>query len=189
MKFTIAAMSFLLLCVSPARGATLKIEELKGPEVVGGHQVTPNLKGRKGVVVAFLSAVCPCSNSHLKELSALSNEYPDFDFFGVHSNTDEEKEPTQKYFREANLPFPTIQDSGARIADAYKALKTPHVFVILTSGEVAYQGGVSSSRNFDSADRKFLREALEDLKQHRAVKTPEGRTLGCVIAREEKHVW
>jgi len=172
-----------------AHGAKWNLEQLKGRDVTSGTAVSLDLKGRKGAVVVFLSAVCPCSNSHIKELTTLPKDFPEFAFLGVHSNTDEAKDPTQAYFKTAKLPFPVVQDSGAKIADEFKAYKTPHAFVVKPDGEVLYQGGVSSSRNFENADRKFLREALDDLQNGRAVKTPEGRTLGCVIAREGKYVW
>lgn len=164
--------------------------QLSGNSVIDGQQFKVGEPVKKGLVVVFLSAVCPCSNSHLVELKKLKSEFPDFDFVGIHSNTDEDKDLTSAYFKTANLPFPVIQDSGAKLADEFKALKTPHVFVVLKDGTTAYQGGVSSSRHFDDkADRKYLREALSDLAAGRKVNTPEGRTLGCVISRGGKHVW
>ena len=145
--------------------------------------------GPKGSVIVFMSAKCPCSNSHVEELKSLQKEYPDYGFVAVHSNTDESKEETEQYFKEAGLPFPVIQDTGAKIAGEFKALKTPHAFLVSPSGETLYKGGLSNSKDCRKADRKFLREALTDLAQGHPVKTPEGRTLGCAIARGEKHVW
>ncbi len=189
MKAPLLFLLSVLPFVPIAHGAKWNLEQLKGPEVVSGKAIATDPKERKGAVVVFLSAVCPCSNSHIQELTTLSRDFPEFTFLGVHSNTDETKEQTQAYFKEAKLPFPVIQDNGARIADELKAYKTPHAFIVKSDGEVLYQGGVSSSRNFENADRKFLREALDDLQKGRAVKTPEGRTLGCVISREGKNVW
>lgn len=161
---------------------------LKGTEILSGkaQEVAPKAEG---TVVVFLSATCPCSNSHVEELKSLSQEYPQFSFVAVHSNIDEDLESSKDYFAKAQLGFPVLQDNNAKIADEFKALKTPHAFVLSPDGKMLYQGGVSSSRDIKKADRKFLREALTDLKQHVAVKTPEGRTLGCTISRGEKNVW
>lgn len=188
-QFSLIFASFLAL--SPlAHGAINPAPaDVKGADVVNGKTVALPLQARKGIVAVFLSAVCPCSNSHLQELASLSKEHPDYVFVGIHSNTDEKKETTQKYFENAKLPFPVIQDNGAKIADEFKAYKTPHAFVMKTNGEIVYQGGISSSHDFGSADRKYLREALDDLEKNRPVQTPEGRTLGCVISRGEKYVW
>lgn len=161
---------------------------LKGIDVLTSKavEVTPK-KG--GTVVVFLSAVCPCSNSHVEELKNLAREYPQFAFVAVHSNVDEDKKTTQEYFQKVAIHFPVIHDGEAKIANEFKALKTPHAFVLSPDGKVLYQGGVSSSRDITKAERKFLREALVDLQENRPVKTPEGRTLGCTISRGEKNVW
>lgn len=185
--------AFLLsfgLCLSLAQAAAaFPLDTLKGHDVLTGQSVKIQTGERKGVVLVFLSSTCPCSNSHMQELASLEKEYPDFAFIGIHSNTDEKKDATQAYFREAKLPFPVLQDNGAKIADELKAYKTPHAFVMKPNGEILYQGGVSNSHALDRASRKYLREALEDASQGRPVRTPEGRTLGCVIARGGSNAW
>jgi thioredoxin-related protein len=162
--------------------------------LVGGEDVL-TLKpveiapGSKGLVVVFLSAICPCSNSHLSELKALATEFPQFHFVGVHSNTDETKATTQDYFRAAALPFPVIQDSAGKLAAEYKANKTPHAFVVNPNGEIVFRGGVSDSHIFSESHHKYLREALTDLHNGRAVATAEVRSLGCAISRSGNNVW
>lgn len=188
MRSILATLPIALLLTLSQPAAALP-SHLSGKSALGSSDVDVSAEGRKGLVVVFLSAVCPCSNSHLNELKRLKQEYPDFSFVGVHSNADEAKELTVDYFKKADLPFPVIQDTGTKIADEFKALKTPHVFVVLKDGSTAYKGGVSSSREFDNADRKYLREALSDLVAGQKVRTPEGRTLGCAISRGEKHAW
>lgn len=181
--FTFVLIPLISVCAGAAPSSTIK-----GADVLSGKslEVTPK---DQGTVVVFLSAVCPCSNSHVEELKNLSAEFPQFSFVAVHSNTDEDAQTTKEYFKKAAISFPVIQDGDAKIADEFKALKTPHAFVLSREGKMLYQGGVSSSRDIAKADRKFLREALTDLKENRAVQTPEGRTLGCTISRGEKNVW
>lgn len=186
MKISVFALFFLVASVCFSAPIALP---LQAPDLFSKKEVTVKAQGKKAVVVAFLSAVCPCSDSHMQELSSLAKEYGDFEFIAVHSNVDEEEGPTKTYFTENKLPFPIVQDTGAKLADQFKALKTPHVFVVAPGGDILYQGGVSSSKDFARADRKYLREALSDLHAGKAVKTPEGRTLGCVISRGEKNVW
>jgi peroxiredoxin len=161
---------------------------LHGVEVSSGQNIDVTPKA-EGTVIVFFSSSCPCSNSHVEEVKSLAAEYPQFAFVGVHSNADETAAEAKTYFDKNHMNFPVIQDDHAKIADQFKALKTPHAFVLSADGKVLYQGGVSSSKDIKKADRKYLREALTDLKNHVAVKTPEGRTLGCTISRGEKNVW
>jgi hypothetical protein len=139
--------------------------------------------GEKGTVVVFLSAECPCSNSHVGELRQLAQEHPEFHFVGVHSNGDEAESESRAYFTKVGLPFPAVQDADAKIADRFKAFKTPHAFVLRPDGEVVYRGGVTDSKDCVKSDRKYLREALDDVTHGRPVRTPETRTLGCAISR------
>lgn len=143
----------------------------------------------KGTVVVFLSSKCPCSNSHVEILKNLAAQYKDFHFLGVHSNEDESVAAAAEYFKKADLPFPVIQDNQAQIADELKAYKTPHVFVFSPEGKVLYRGGVTNSSIGPAADKMYLQNALEDISQNKPVRTPETRTLGCVISREGSRGW
>jgi peroxiredoxin len=115
----------------------------------------------------------------------LAKDFPDFEFVGIHSNVDEDLETSKTYFEQKKLVFPVIQDRNAQIADQFKAFKTPHAFVLSSEGKILYQGGVTNSAQFSRANKKFLREALEDIRSKKDIRTPEGRTLGCVIARSK----
>jgi hypothetical protein len=184
-------MARCLICIAiglylvPAQAAPplQLVKEITGENLMDGKAVTVSAEKGLGTVVVFLSALCPCSDSHNQELVALSKEYPEVQFLGVHSNLYESSDIAKPYFTRAAFSFPIIQDSQLKLANQFKALKTPHVFVISKRGEIVYRGGVSSSQDFNRADRKYLREALLDLKQNKPIHTPEGRTLGCAISR------
>lgn len=178
----------IFICLSSISAYSLPTS-LQGKNVIDLKEQTVELNDKKALVVVFLSALCPCSNSHTKEIVSLVNDYPDFAFVAVHSNSDETKSQTVEYFTKVNLGIPVLHDENGKIADQFKALKTPHAFVVLKDGTTAYQGGVSNSQLFENANRKYLREALADLKADKKVATTTGRTLGCAIVRGEKHVW
>jgi len=178
-----------MLFLSGAAWAALPTE-LSGENIVGttNIKVPTSNKEAKGTVVIFLSAKCPCSNSHIAELKTLPERYKDFKFVAIHSNVDEDKTTTKKYFTALALPFPVIQDEKAGFADAFKAFKTPHAYVLSPEGEILFQGGVTNSADGASAKIHYLADALEDLSQNRKIKTTMARTLGCVILRE-KNTW
>lgn len=141
---------------------------------------------KKADVFIFMSAKCPCSNSHVPIVKDLASKYPDFRFFAIHSNLDEDSKTTQEYFKKIALPFTVLLDQETQIADQFKAFKTPHAFIVNKKGEILYQGGVTNSSHGERADRIFLKDALEDIHNNRTIKTPEGRTLGCVIMRRNE---
>lgn len=173
-----SALSFILL-LSFARPATA---EISGTDLATAKPLKVEA-GKKGTVVVFMSAKCPCSNQHVPVLTKLAEEFKDFSFVAVHSNTDETAAEAKAYFAAAHLPFPVLQDEKARIADEYKAFKTPHAYVLGADGKVVYRGGVTSSASAAHTDKQYLRNALADLTEGKAVQQADTRTLGCVIAR------
>ena len=153
-----------------------------GTEILSGKSVEI-VPGEKGSVVVFLSARCPCSNSHIELLKNWAEEFKDFSFVAVHSNADEDLKMSQSYFKNAGLPFAVIDDRQGRLADRFKALKTPHAFIMDAAGSIRYRGGITNSNHGETAKRQFLREALSDINTGQKVKTAETRTLGCLISR------
>lgn len=182
----------LALSLFPLPSLTLAATHLNrftGTDLLSSEPRELSADHKKALVVVFLSAKCPCSHSHLAELKSLAKDSPEFSFVAVHANVDEAPELAKEYFKNAQLPFPVIKDQDSTLANAYQALKTPHAFVVQPDGKIAYQGGVSSSQHFKESATPYLRQALTDLKNNQPVRTPEGRTLGCIISRGEKNVW
>jgi peroxiredoxin len=178
---------FLLSFLSHATQSEFKTLDLKTLKPIS---LQLEKADKKKSVLIFLSARCPCSNSHITLLKKLSEKYTQFNFIAIHSNTDETIEESQKYFSKINLNFQIIQDNKTQIADALKAFKTPHVYILSTEGLILYQGGMTDSSNADNAKHHYLADALEDLQNNRDVRLKESRTLGCVISREkEKNVF
>jgi thioredoxin-related protein len=178
-------ISVLLLSCFSIAATTAAPSSFTGTELESGKPITvqPNAKG---TVLIFLSAKCPCSNSHIDLLKNMHKKFKDFNFYAVHSNADETVDLAKQYFKNAQLPFPIIQDENTKLADHYKANRTPHVFVLDPENKVLYQGGITNSSEAPKADKNYLQDALLDIMAKRPVKTPEGRTLGCGIQRGKK---
>lgn len=157
--------------------------QVMGTDLRSGKKVEVSATNSSPLVVIFLSAHCPCSNSHVSEIQALHEQFPKFRFIGVNSNIDETQAEGEAYFRSKALSFPVIRDDKAKLADAFRASKTPHAFVISSNGLPLYRGGVTDSHAPATAQKKYLRSALQALNAERSVAEPEGRTLGCQIAR------
>lgn len=178
-------LTFFVMSIYGVATAAPQTKLISGEDLLTNMKLQISSEGKKGLVVVFLSARCPCSNSHNTELRELAEKYKEFNFVAVHSNTEEGKEISIPYFKGASFPFPVIEDQNTKLADQLQAFKTPHSFVFSPEGKPLFEGGVSNSSNCATADRKYLREALEDLQAGKPVRTPEGRTLGCVITRKE----
>lgn len=158
---------------------------LEGLDLVGNRFVRVDPKAQSTpTVVAFLSAKCPCSQSHEATLAKLAAEFPAIKFVAVHSNTDEDITFSKEHFSKARLPFAVIQDAHAKIAKELGAFKTPHVFVISPRGDILFNGGVDDSHFPEKAEKHYLKEALLAIVAGQEPKEKEVRTLGCIIKRD-----
>lgn len=157
---------------------------LQGEDLVTGKKILVSAEKKKPMIVVFMSSTCPCSNSHVDELKDLHKTFSDkFNFVVIHSNADEPKIESKPYFDKAQFSFPVIEDSQSKVADQFKAQKTPHAFIVLADGHLAYAGGMTDSHDCNRAEKKYLREALIDLAAGRPVRISEARALGCMISR------
>lgn len=153
-------------------------------DVLTNKPVTfPSAKA-KATVVVFMSATCPCSESHEKVVSELSQKYSKdgFEFIAVHSNQNENNETTQKHFKESALGISVVADPGAKIANELKALKTPHVYII-QNNKIVYEGGVDDSADSAESKTPYLANALAELKENKPITMAKTRALGCQIKR------
>jgi hypothetical protein len=159
---------------------------VSGVNVVDGSRIRIEESGEVPTVYVFLSARCPCSKAHEGILRDLSREFSGqgVRFVGIHSNQNETPAETQKHFQASGLPFPVIEDENARIADEFRALKTPHVFV--RKGSISlFEGGVDDTSSGVASKRHYLRDALREISSGKSVTQARARVLGCAIARSK----
>lgn len=134
-------------------------------------------------VVVFLSKDCPCSKGNLDYLNQLSLEFKNFRFIGIHSKKDSKSEEIAAYLQDKKLNFDVYNDSDLKVTDQFKALKTPHVFIVNTNGEIIYNGGITNTTFPQNAKEFFLKDALNDIQNNKTPAKPETKTLGCFIQR------
>jgi hypothetical protein len=165
------------------------------PKEITGHDTLQN-KGLKwnftqspvktktiGTIISFLSFKCPCSNSHLNHLKELQKNFPQFSFIGIHSNKRGNKKDIQSFVQKKKLTFPVLLDSQLKLANAFRAIKTPHIFVISNKGQLLFHGGITNSINFKFATKFYLKEALTKLLRKEPLEKYYARAIGCSISR------
>jgi hypothetical protein len=161
------------------------LPSIKAIDLVSGKTLQHSWnEAKNGSVLVFLSSSCPCSHAHIGHLIDLAKAYPEMKFIGVHSNANESVIDSEKYFKSLNLLFPVIQDDSTKWADRLKAYRTPHAFIVTTKGELAYQGGVTSSADPEKADSFYLKVTLKKFLAGEKIESSRTRVLGCQIARK-----
>lgn len=77
--------------------------------------------------------------------------------------------------------FPYLVDEGQRVAKAYGATCTFHVFVLDRTRRVRYQGRFDDSRLEERVTSHDLANALDDLLAEREVRVATTRPFGCSL--------
>lgn len=140
-------------------------------------------QGQMPSVVLFLSKDCPCSKGNIDYINELSRQFPNFRFLGIHSKKKTPYDEIAAYLNDTKLDFEVYADNDLSIADQFKALKTPHIFILNPQGEVIYNGGITNSTFPKNAKEFYLKEALVDIQNHKLPSHAETKTLGCFIVR------
>lgn len=139
-------------------------------------------------VVVFTCNQCPYAKAFEDRIVALGNEYgkrgvvfyaidPNDDAaYPVEATSEMKSRATAKHY-----PFPYLKDGDSRVARAFGARVTPHIFVIDKGGVVRYRGYVDDSAKPEERQHTGLKDALESLLAGTAVANNSTRAFGCSI--------
>lgn len=82
-------------------------------------------------------------------------------------------------------PAAVLLDPQSRIAHAYGATVTPHMYVVDAAGTLAYKGAIDSIPSADMADipkaTQYVRVALDDVLTGKPIAEASTRPYGCTL--------
>lgn len=139
-------------------------------------------------VVVFTCNSCPFAKAFEPRIVELANKFAmqGVKLYAVNPNDDsryaEETLANMKArAEEKHYRFPYLKDADSKIAKAYGARVTPHVFVLDGDGIVRYRGYVDDSAKPDERKTTGLSDAVGALTNGRDVVNAETRAFGCTI--------
>lgn len=181
-----ALVSLPILADELAVGAKAPAFELTN--AVNGETVRFAPGDGKLSVVVFTCNQCPYAKAFEDRIVALGNEYAKRGvvFYAIDSNDDAaypvEAAPEMKSRATAkHYPFPYLKDGQSKVARAYGARVTPHIFVVDKGGVVRYRGYVDDSAKPEERQHAGLKDALDSLLAGNAVANATTRAFGCTI--------
>jgi protein-disulfide isomerase len=185
MKIAVIFSSFLL-AVSLSLSAADPALTLPGAD---GEEHTPLTIGdKKAVVLFFVSAYCPTSNTFVKEMNQIAADYGDkiaFDF--VHSDSDLKLTDILQHTEMNEIKATVLIDKDQRLATLTHATITPEVAVLSPTGSTLYQGRINDlylgpTKRQRQATTKDLRDALDAILANKPVAQPKTEAVGCKIS-------
>jgi peroxiredoxin len=160
------------------------------PDVHGNRWSLDSWADRPILVVAFLGIECPLVSKYTPRLVQLASEYAGkgVQFIGINSNVQDTADELKRFSEEYGLPFPLLKDLGNRVADQFRAIRTPEVFVLDSKRIVRYWGRIDDQFGVGyrrlEAEQDYLRQAIDDMLRNRPVRRPAVSSVGCYIGRQ-----
>ena len=155
---------------------------------VDGRTVNFTPADGKLKVVVFTCNQCPYAKAFEPRLIALGSEYAKKGvvFYAIDPN-DETQYPIESAGNmraratDHGYPYPYLKDGDSKVASAYGARVTPHVFVVDGRGIVRYRGYVDDSAKPEQRTHTGLADALDSLLSNSDVKVTSTKAFGCSI--------
>jgi peroxiredoxin len=170
-----------------------KIANVTFRDAAGKASALYDLKGKKAIVLVFLSFDCPVSTSYSQPLADMANAYgkQGITFIGLTVNQDETPAQIAKHGRDFNLPFPVYLDRKLAAAEALKAEFTPEAFILDGDFALRYRGRIDNSyyarlKKNQQVTTQDLNQALTEIISGRKVSVQATEAIGCAIPREER---
>ncbi|MEZ4916558.1 MAG: thioredoxin family protein [Chitinophagales bacterium] len=172
-------------------GAQMPMKGYVMMNVNGDKYELGNAKREKGTLVVFSCNTCPF-------VIQWEDRYPEIEqiakatgveFILVNSNAakregDDSFEAMKEHAEAQNYTMPYLVDESSKLANAFGAKTTPHVFLFNADGVLVYKGAIDdNSKSRNEVKEWYLNTALKQLASGREITTPESAAKGCSIKR------
>jgi len=170
-----------------------------GNEILGVDYILKNIDGNdtsldklkksNGILVVFSCNTCPWVirwQDRYNLLSAFSRKN-DIGFVAVNSNArlheSVDSMDEMIYHATANeYGFPYVLDEDAKLAKAFGAMKTPHVYLFNSDNKLVYTGAIDdNAKSAKKVKNNYLMDAIRALGTNKKIKISETKALGCSI--------
>ena len=178
----------------------LQAKELSiGNEILGVDYILKNIDGNdtsldklkksNGILVVFSCNTCPWVIRWQDRYNLLStfSRKNDIGFVAVNSNArlHESVDSMDEMIYHATINeygFPYVLDKDAKLAKAFGAMKTPHVYLFNSDNKLVYTGAIDdNAKSAKKVKNNYLMDAIRALGTNKKIKISETKALGCSI--------
>ncbi len=172
-------------------GAPRGMPEFSFSDSSGRIHTRAEWKGKRAIVLLFLTTDCPLSNAYVPELNRMNAAYAarGVAFYAVQGDGTTALEEVRTHVRDFAYTFPYLLDPNEILAAFAGAVTTPEAAVVSPGGELVYLGRIDNRLEDFGKQRvqitEFdLRDALEAVLANKPVPHARTKALGCAIVRK-----
>ena len=160
------------------------------------HQVSlQDAQGANGLLVIFSCNTCPFVLAWEDRYNGLFNEAKKHKIGMILANSNEGRrtgddnlEAMKQHAHDKGFHMPYVVDTNHKLADAFGAKTTPHVYLFNKEGKLAYVGAIDdNSKDKSEVTAPYLSNAIRELGNGSSTcSVAETKAVGCSIKRIKK---
>ena len=152
-----------------------------------------NIKSN-GILVVFTSNSCPFVVMWEDRYKILEEKCMNSDLGMVYINSNQAKrdgddsvEEMRNHSKEMGYTIPYLIDENSKLANAFGAKTTPHIFLFNSERKLAYKGAIDDNyKSINDVTKNYLLNALEEVSNQKSVSVNDTKAVGCSIKRVKK---
>lgn len=153
-----------------------------------GNKVSLSDYRDKIVVLEWFNFECPFVKYHYEQagtMTTLANKYKDKNvvWLAINSTAHTTSEQDKKFANEHKLSYPILEDRSGVTGRAYRALTSPHMFIVDEKGLIVYEGAIDNAP-FGKSEQEpvnYVDRALAELTSAKPVSIPKTKPYGCSV--------
>lgn len=160
-----------------------EVEDLTLPNIHGGSQSLDEfLRGKKGAVVVFWSAICSHCVRYDRYLSTFNEIHPELSLLAIASRKGETAQQIRDFTVRRNLKFPILHDPDGSVASRWFTQQTPRVFLIDANRTLLYRGAIDNYKYSDDPNyAAYLEPAIQEFLAGQPLTRNDTASFGCAI--------
>ena len=190
MKFvTLISLLSILMAGELDLNADIPLSDVKMQDVSGGDLSLSDIRGENGLLVIFSCNTCPWVIRWQDRYVEIADQFKDDKLGIVAINSNEASrsgvdsfEAMQKHAQENGYNFYYTVDKDSKLAHAFGATRTPHVFLFNSAGKLVYRGAIDdNARDAKNVDEPYLKNAIHAMLEGKTIDMASTKALGCSI--------
>lgn len=170
-------------------GAKAPMTNVEVKDVSGEMITLSEVAGDKGLLVIFSCNTCPWVakwEDRYNPVAGLAEEHG-IGTIALNPNTGARDrgdgfEDMQKRAEESGYEFYYALDENSKMAEAFGATRTPHIFLFNSDMELVYRGAIDDNANSaEKVEKPYLKNAIKELGAGKEISTKTSKSLGCTI--------